>query len=849
MIPSLAGRLAQLCAHHPFRTLLAAALLTVLALFVVAERLRISADPGDLVPPDLPFMQAYAAWKQAMPQLRRGSIVVIDGPTPEAAAEAQDRLAEAMEARPELFRGLFVPGRQDVFARAAPLFLQLDALQELTDRLAEAQPMLAALAARPDLAGLAEARDLLGEDCAVAGPVDAMLAEAARATLAGAPPAWSWQRLLLGDSAPPARRLILYRGALDDRDAAVSRQATAALKRFAAELRLLPEAGFLLRSTGRGILADEEVAGALSDLTWTSAVSLALVILVLALGLGGFGRLAAGMATLAVGLALTAGAAALLFGTLNLLSAAFAVMFVGLGIDFVVHVLLRRQEGAARAEGIAVTARETSVPLGLCALTSALGFLAFVPTAYQGLAQLGVVAAIGLGLAFATAYTVLPAALALLDRAPRGGSAADRRLDRGLRAVVLAAPPRSTAVAIVLAAAVALPFALDLRFDFNTLNLQDPNAPSVGALRDLQADRFATPRALFVLAADRTEAEAVAEALRPLPGVADVRTVHDLVPREQAAKRAVLEEAGLFLWPVFETAPAPPPDAAAARAALLRLADAARCGDTGAALRRLAAAGERPVAAFQAQVTGGLPALFAELRQMLEAGPVALADLPAGLVERETAADGRLNVSILPAADPTDSAALARFVADVTARFPAATGQPALEAGVGQVVTEAFGQALGYALAAVVVALAVLLRRPREVALALLPLLLAGALTAATARLAGIPFNYANVLVIPLLLGLGVDYGIHMVARWRAAGGVGQLFATSTPRAIVLSGLTTLCSFGTLAFVGSRAIASLGLLLAAAMLWVLVATVLALPPVLRLFGDRREAGESDRDKR
>lgn len=823
MLARLATNSTALAERRPWAMLGPALGLCLLALAAAACWLRIEADPASLVDEDLPFMQAYETWKQAMPQLRRGTILVIDAPTPEAAAAIQTRLGEAMAARPDLFRSLYLPGSGDIFARAAALYLPVDRLQAMTDRLAQIQPALAAVAGRPDLAGLAEARALLGNDCEAAGVIDAMLADAAAATASGAPATWSWQRLVLGPAAPPARRLILYQGTLDDTDAAVTQAARAAVLSIVADAGLDATPGVSIRMTGRGALSDEEVERGLADLTVAGIASMVAIVVVLLAGLRTWRTVLATVLVLAIGLLWTAGFAAAAFGTLTLLSAAFAVLFVGLGADVVIHLLLGRRE-----LGPLPAARAIARPLALCTLTTAIGFLAFVPTSYSGLAQLGIIAASGMALALLAAFTVLPALLALLEGRARPIPGVFRPIGRhaGRRGLAWAV----VAVTGLLAAA-SLPLALSLGFDFNSVNLQDPDAPSVTALRDLTEDGLATPRALSLLAEDAGDATAIERELEVLDSVAAVTWRDGYIPDDQEAKLAILGDAAFYLWGLFDR-PAPPPLDADERAqALEALRYAAVCGNAAGTLAYL----EQDAAlqqAFEKQVMADLPALLADLELMLETGPVTPADLPPALLDRLEAGDGRLALTVLPAGSPSDTEAVARFVDDVTDRYPAATGQPALEAGIGAIVVTAFGEAIALAFAAVVVVLALLLRRARDVALALVPLLLAALFTAATARLLGQPLNYANVIVLPLLFGLGVDNGIHMVSRWRTAGGLDGLLASSTPRAVVLSALTTLASFASLAFVGQQAIASLGVMLTVAMIWLLVTTTVVLPALM-----------------
>ena len=179
-----------------------------------------------------------------------------------------------------------------------------------------------------------------------------------------------------------------------------------------------------------------------------------------------------------------------------------------------------------------------------------------------------------------------------------------------------------------------------------------------------------------------------------------------------------------------------------------------------------------------------------------------------------------------------DYRALGSFVNAVQSLYPAATGRPALEAGVGDIVVAAFRQAFVTSAIAIFLILLATLRSFGDAALVMVPLLLAASLTAATMVILSIPLNVANVIVLPLLLGMGVDNGLHVVGRYRESRSVQNVYRSTTPRAVVVSVLTTLFSFVALAFADHRGMASMGQLLAIAIGFLLVSTLLVLPALL-----------------
>jgi hypothetical protein len=407
-----------------------------------------------------------------------------------------------------------------------------------------------------------------------------------------------------------------------------------------------------------------------------------------------------------------------------------------------------------------------------------------------------------------------------------------------------------------LLALAALPFA---RFDDDPLNLRDPNSDSVSALNDLFDDPRVQPYSADVLAPDLAQARVLAGKLARLKEVEAAITPDDFLPTGQVEKLAIVEEMSFFLAPLFQGGggggsgdEAAPPNETDRRAALdslsrsLRRAQGELAGPAGRLIAALDAVNDASAAnpaaldALEQALLSGLRARLDDLGEALNAGPVGLEDLPAPLRARHLAADGRVRIEVVPRADLRGPGARRAFVEAVTAVAPNASGSPITIAEAGRAVVRAFLEAAVLALAAISILLYAVLRSLRDSALVLAPLLLAALLTIAATVILGVPFNFANVIVLPLLFGLGVAGGIHVVARARESG-PGGLSATSTPRAVVLSALTTIASFGALSASGHRGTASMGVLLTIAITFSLATTLILLPALLGLAGARARA--------
>jgi hypothetical protein len=598
-----------------------------------------------------------------------------------------------------------------------------------------------------------------------------------------------------------------------------------------------------LRITGDGALEAEELDSVFDGAIHASILSLGLVALIVIVGIRSPRLVLAILATLIVGLIWTAGFAAFAVGQLNLISVAFAVLFFGIAVDFGIHYALRYKEnrGHAIPHAQALTAAAAGVgpSLALSAVAVTLAFFSFFPTSYRAISELGLISGVGILIAFVSNITLLPALITLMP--PRSVTRAlhvpaatslENLVTRHARALCIGA------IVLGIAALATLP---GLRFDANPLNLKDPSTESVRTLHDLTGGGVGT-LTISIVAASADRAAELAERLKRLPLVDKVVTVRDLVPADLDAKLAIIDDMALFLAPLSAATPKPAPSDAGRRAAIASfqrsIAGNAANDPVFAALKRIGAALDRFIAGpgrneaglreLEQALIGSLPARLADLQLALEAKPVTLESLPADLRSQYLAPDGRARIEVYPKESLDDPAALARFVATVRAVTPDAAGDPVMLLGASDAVIEAFRQASLTALVLTVLLLWLQLRNLADVALVLAPLALASLLTCAVSALIGPSLNFANIIVLPLLLGLGVATGIYLVTRAREESN-GSFLQTITPRAVLFSALTTLASFGSLAISGHRGTASMGILLTIALLLTLACMLIVLP--------------------
>ena len=836
------------------------------ALSYARENLKFNSETADLVDQNRPFRHHYDDFLKTFPEYNKTMLVVIDSQGAGQAKDSALALAVKLAEDKKNFHSVYTPFLGPFFDRNAFLYLAPEKLEELLNNLTSAQPALAELSADPSLRGVFGLMNLgvvaLENGQALPGrfvDIADMLTNAMKSQAQGKSTAVDWSRQF-ANNGEKASRLILVQPNFDYSKTVPGIESANAVRQAATDLQLTVENGVDVRLTGEVALTIDEMTEIQNDMQVAGFISLGLVTLLIIFAFRSFRLIVAALGTLLVGLAWSLAYATLAVGELNMISMSFNVLFLGLGIDHCLHLGLAYQQcvgnGMRGRDAIKRMVVHSGPGVTFSGFTSALGFLSFWPTDYRGLADLGLIAGGAMMIAVVASFTVFPAILTLLrtERSPR--------MQRQFGGIVRRMHGEGTtfdkkvAIIIIALAVPALFFATRLHFDYSTLALKDPSSESYQALHDLEKDGMVTDYAVNVLAKDINDASALAERLKNLETVKEVRTPLSYVPKEQALKLSMLEDARFLLGPALN----PPVKKRAPTPAILEsesakilgridgLASTAKETDGGRALLRFAAAlktllknddAQAELVLLQERLTADLGKRLEELRLGINARAFEFKDLPKDLREREIADDGRARVVVLPKNDLSEGPALAKFVDEVTSIAPTATGRPVLEAGVGEIVAESFWHALLTAFAAILVILLIIMRNLRDMVFALFPLILAGTLTMGMASLLGISLNFANIIVLPLMLGLGIGEAMHVVLQHRAHQTTDYLLDSTTPTAIIYSMLTTISAFVALSFVGHRGIASMGILLTIALCWSMVTTVIALPFVLKWETRRR----------
>lgn len=840
------------------------AALTACSLYYASQNLGIDTNTQHMLSPDLPFQRNFANYQKRFPQTADTLVILVEATTPDRARQATNRLVQQLKRRNDLFRQVYQPFGGQFLDKQALLYLQTDELQTLASRLSEVQPLLATLTRNMSLDGLFSMLDAAltavedGEQLELQ-PLLNQLSAAFSASVKGNYYEVSWQRLIQGDNPDQdgQKQLIILQPRLDYSQLKPAQHAIAAIRELASTLNLDQAHGVRLQLTGEVALAYDELETASRGALFTGLLSLGLVASILIIGLRSWQLISAAVITLVTGLIWTSGFAALAIGSLNLISIAFAVLYIGLGIDYSIHLCLRYQEltaqQVAKSAALQTALGDIGRSLLICTITTATGFYAFIPTSFAGVSELGLIAGTGMVISLILNLSLLPALLYLF---PLQQAARQPKAGNHLASVLLpfTSHPRPVLLAALATAVIAALLLPSVRFDANPLHLRDAQSESVRTFNKLLKSSNSSPWSIALTVQGRDKTARRVALLKESPVVGRVVSIEQFIPDHQQDKIAILQDLALILGAELSaTEPVPVSEPEKQIKALEKFQarlDHYRPTDNiseatlnnlknnlQAWLQGLKAQGPEQqtlrLTHLQQSLLGTLPLQLQQLNTALTAQPVQISTLPESLARRWLTDNGVYRIEVQPKKTLDTDADLQEFVTAVQAIAPEATESAVYNLEAGKVVVKAFKQALLLAFSVITILLLVFMPHKQDVVLVLVPLLLAAAITGALTVLLNLPFNYANVIALPLLLGVGVDSGIHMVHRFRTTQAAEEnLLGSSTTQAVLLSTLTTICSFGSLAFSPHPGAASMGKMLSIGIGATLVCVLIVLPALL-----------------
>ncbi|WP_298224948.1 MMPL family transporter [Acidocella sp.] len=841
-----------------------------LVLFVVAgalglvytfRNLAIDTDTDHLFASNLPWRRAQAIEDKNFPQFNDLIVAVVRGDTPEEASETAAALNAALNADKANFMDSRYPSGSPFYRNEGLLLLPTAELVALLNQIVSAQPFLGQLAADPSARGLFTGLGLIAQGVAAGSNISlynsalAGVRKNLAAAASGHPEPLSWQSLITrGVAGQGKMEFVLAHPRLNQGSLQPGGQATAALTRIAASLPDVKAGRATVNYTGQIPLSDEQFASLTHGLVLGGAVSLLLIALWLYLALRSWRLILPILLTLVMGLALTMTYAAIVVRVINLISVAFAILFIGLAVDFAIQycVRLRAVRHAVPALGAALTetARQAGSQIALAATATACGFFAFAPTPFVGVAELGEIAGAGMFIAFFCTITFLPALLRLFSPLPEkapvgmpGGVVADDFLHRHRVSVL--------GVFAVLAIA-GVVCAVTMNFDANPLDTKDPNTESMRTIHTLLADPQTNPFYADAMVPNIASARILAEKFGKLPEVSQVISGATFVPENQGQKLAMLAQARNILAPTLAAAANPPQQQVTAEQIRVAMAKAIAAIDSVSAklpkdsellkieavLKRLQGENNAAVMAMNAGLTRFLPLELKHLADSLNANRITEANLSPEIKRDWFLANGEVRVQAFPTAAAQSTRGLKAFAKAVLKVAPNAGGPAISTIATAGTILSSFREAALLAFAAISIILLLVFRNIRDSLLVLASLALSALLTALFAKVAGMSINYANIIALPLLLGVGVSFNVYFVMNFRA--GMRSFLSSATARAVLFSALTTGTAFGSLAFSADRGTASMGYLLFLSLAAVLVSTFVFLPALLHTLGDARK---------
>ncbi|MDI6853999.1 MAG: MMPL family transporter [Deltaproteobacteria bacterium] len=870
-------------------------LTAALSVFYSYKNLRFSTSRSELVGSDQRLMRLSQEYERQFGD-RDQFVVVVENGKPARSIRFAEALAQELRKHPGHFPQLFYRVDPEPFKKWALLYPDVDELQELKSKLLEHRQILASIAAEPSLARFFQVvnqeitRAMIGElftsflkEDEEKEPIPDLsllngTLEQLNRYLAGETSYVSpLNRVFPGDFGDFAqegyfftdnKKYLLFLVTTHEDGYITSAKALELLRQIVDQVKTrFP--GISVGVTGPAALSDDEMTGAMADINLASWLSLFAQTLIMVIFFWSIKRPLVQGLVLLLGLCWSMGLATLVVGSLNILSIVFAPLLLGITVDFGIHWYsrLEEEEGGRPycTEGIFTRTMIGATPGNFyAALVAILSILPLVFTGFKGLAELGLIVAMGIGVMIFGSIVLLPALALVTEKCQPDAEVnnydykpAEPRPFMSLQwrrpGFIVAA-----GVVILILGGVALKF---VPFDLNPLHLQNQETESViWELKILKESRYSSAYGTMV-AVDLEDLPTKVKALKALPTVSHCESILSFLPENVPAKQAIIQE----LAPVVRriefasnpNSPTKPGELAEILGRIrFKLSEAKESDWQPESKPTQEQLDEANLLLSQVipRLNPGAPEVSSRLRafevrffddlrekwDLLKANVASkstpqIEDLPYSVRERFISAQDTYLIRVFSSIDIWETEPLGRFVNDLRTVDPNVAGDPVLLYHFNFAFRNSILWAAGVAILAIAVMLWLLLRSVTMTILALIPLFVGTALTLILMWLLGIPFNQANVLFVPLILGEGIEYGIVILVRWQLEESARAItLPASTAKGVALAALTTAFGFGSMMISGHRGTFSLGLLSTVGALSVLLAALIVLPAFLRL---------------
>jgi uncharacterized protein len=891
---------------HPFAVMGVAVFGVILSLLFSATRLEFYTSHLDLVSSGNRYKQLDQMFSREFAEVPERVIVVIRSQDKERAKAFATALANRWERDPQIDKVLYrIP--LEALQDKALLFLSYEELADLRQKLEQHRELFTEFAALPSLEQLftlinreiTEAlvdhvfTGFLADEKAEGAPLDltfvrALLRQLNQHVDPQHPYHSLWQELFTSASEARAHdgflwsddKQLLFVFANPKVDVGDFNRFGTAVRQIRQDVRELQQAypDVEVGITGKAVLETDEMTSAQRDMTMATAISLVGVAILFVTFFRGVVRPGLTVLTLMLGVGWSLGFTTLTIGHLNIFTIVFVPMLIGLGIDstgihFLTHYEAERAIGENVRQALEHTFANTGAGIVTATLTTATAFFALALSDFLGLRELGFITGSGLLLILLATFTCLPALLVLEERWRRARTPTPRALhaeEGGGYVAQLYRYPWTTLTVSAFFVLLSLLALGKVKTDFNLLRLQsEQNESVIWAQKIFESTRRSVLMG-ELMANSLEEVERKVAALRRLPSVEKVDSILSILPEDQERKSALMRE----LRPILADISLHPPDTEAIDIATLRntlqrlnakLAEDDTTAQTSTEggfrqelrevqelidqfLQRTAQmppeATQQALVTFQTALVGDLADKLAILQRNLEAAPLAIQDLPHDLQTRYVGKTGKFRLFVFPAENIWEPQPLARFVRDLQAVDGDALGAPVTNFEYMETIKEGYNKASIYAMGGIIFLALLMFRGALAALLALVPLLVGSVWTLGLMALCGVQFNMANLLFVPLIIGIGIDNGVHIVHSFRATAtakheGERVPLARSTAKAVTLAALTGIVGFGSLMISSHHGIYSLGLLVALGVGSVLLASLTTLPSLLAILGSAR----------
>ncbi|OBT13439.1 hypothetical protein A9264_07155 [Vibrio sp. UCD-FRSSP16_10] len=809
--------------HFPKFLLLLIVSVTAVAGYYGATQFSINANIENLVKQQGPWHDNLNTVNAMFPETSNVQVVVSSKDI-EQAKRATKKLTHAFEQQP-LFSHVFAPSTLPWFERNALGFVSDSEFQGMKDNLALLLPSIVASRDKQSLSAYLGALNTQLSSSEFNEQQIQVLIKPLLESLSYQDV--NWHSLLLPQATVPNGYVISLNAVPDLRQSEPNKYIMMTVREVISSVGM--SADVMVRVTGQTALDFDEIQDANDSIALAGLISLVSLVVILAVGIRSLRIIIASYLAVVVGLIWTLAAGLAVVGAFNTISIVFMVIFIGLGVDFAIHLSLhiyeQRLKGHNNQDSLVQSIQHCISPLSLCALSSAIAFLSFYPTAYIGLGELGVISAIGMVLGLLATFLVIPLFFQFFGY-PKVRRDRAKRSKLALKLSEYIQAKHKKIILLTLGGVIVTTYAsMQVQFDFSTLILKNKNSESVETMQWLQDHKLGSSYQLLAVAKDEQQAQMWQQQLLKQPEVASVISASSFLPTH-------LSERALQLQQLFDA------QHQQQHSKIKPMTWKAFSEKYAQLLPVSIEANNLDEQALKQHLKTNIESLLS-LAAIGNNSVVTVDELPIKIRENYINEQGQWLVSVMPAGDMRDVSTVNAFIEAVQSIAPQATGRALAEQQVGKTVIKAFYIAIGLSVISITIILLLSVSYKRDVLFIFIPLLLTTSTTLAISHWLGQSLNMANIIVIPLIFGLGVDNGIHIVKRFRHEQTITRFFSSSTPKATLISCLTSIATFGSLILAEHQGMHSIGVLLTIALSAILCFSLLILPAFLHRFEPSR----------